>query len=71
MAELPPELRRQLPALAVGGSVWSDNPASRFVILNGQLLHEGQALDNGVALERLLPKAALLRWRGMLIEWPL
>ena len=71
LAELTPEQRRELPPLVVNGSVWSDNAASRFVILNGQVLREGDAVVPGLVLEKLQPKAALLRWRGLLMELPL
>ena len=71
LADLPPEQRRELPALVVNGSVWSESAASRFVILNGQVLREGDAVAPGLVLEKLLPKSAHLRWRGQLLELPL
>lgn len=69
--ELSPELQRQMPPLVPSGSVWSDQPASRFVLINGQVVREGDTVAPGLVLERLQPKAALLRWRGLLIELPL
>ena len=71
VADLTPDQRRELPTLVVNGSVWSDSAASRFVILNGQVLREGDAAAPGVVVEKLLPKSALLRWRGQLLELPL
>lgn len=71
LAALPPELRRELPPLEIGGSVWSENPASRFVIVNGQLVHEGQAAAPGVVVERIAQRSAVLRWRALRIEVPL
>ena len=68
LQQLPAELRRELPPLAVGGSVWSDNPGSRFVILDGQVAHEGDTVAPGLVMERIQPKAAVLRWRGMRLE---
>ena len=35
---LPPDVRAQLPRLAVGGAIYSDTPSARMVILNGQVL---------------------------------
>jgi general secretion pathway protein B len=71
LAELPPEQRRELPALAVNGSVWSEQPSARFVVLDGQLLREGDSLEPGLVLVQLTPRAATLRWRDRLIEVPL
>jgi general secretion pathway protein B len=68
LAQLPAEQRRELPSLTVGGSVWSDSAASRFVILDGQLLREGDPVAPGLVLERIAPKLAWLRWRDLRIE---
>lgn len=71
LAALSAELRREWPALNIGGSVWSDQPASRFVMVNGQVVREGEAMAPGLVLERIAPKAVQLRWRGVLVEVPL
>lgn len=71
LSSLPADERRQLPALVPGGSVWSDSAASRFVILDGQVLREGDALSTGLVLERIERKAAVLRWKDLRVEVPL
>jgi general secretion pathway protein B len=68
LQQLGADQRRELPALVVGGSVWSDSAAARFVIIDGQVIREGEALAPGLVLERVLPRSALLRWRGTLLE---
>ena len=68
LQQLAAELRRELPPLALGGSVWSDNPASRFVILDGQVVREGDSVAPGLLLERIQPRAVVLRWRDMRLE---
>ncbi|MBP5989699.1 MAG: general secretion pathway protein GspB [Piscinibacter sp.] len=68
LAELPPELRSGLPALAFGGSIYSGTPANRLLIVNGQLMHEGESLAPGVTLEQIKPKAAVLNIRGQRFE---
>lgn len=71
LADLPEAVRRQLPPLKVGGSVWSEQPASRFLMVDGQLLREGEAVAPGLVLERIGPKRAQLRWREQRFELPL
>jgi len=71
LAQLGAELRRELPALVLGGAIWSDSAVSRFVIVNGQVLREGDAAAPGVLLERIGPKAVFLRWRDWRIEVPI
>ena len=59
---LPDDVRRQLPRLAVDGSVYSEQHAQRILIIGGQLFHEGDAVAPGVVLERIEPKSAVFRW---------
>lgn len=70
LTAMPPDERRQLPPLMTGGSVWSDSAASRFVILDGQVLREGDAVAAGLVLERIERKAAVLRWKDQRVEVP-
>jgi len=71
VASLSPEQRRDMPPLDVSGAVWSASPASRFVMLNGQLTREGDTVAPGLVLERITPKSAVLRWRDLRVELPL
>ena len=66
--QLPPEVRRQLPTLALGGAVYSDNAASRMLIVAGQLVHEGDAVAPGITLEQIRPRSAVMRWKGLRYE---
>jgi general secretion pathway protein B len=68
LAELPPELRSQMPTLAVGGSVYSPQAASRIVILNGQVFREGDKPLDGLVVERIGLKSTLLVYRGTRFE---
>jgi general secretion pathway protein B len=68
LAELPADARRSLPPLAFGGSIYSNTPANRLLIVNGQLMHEGDSLGPGVTLEQIKPKAAVLTIGGQRYE---
>lgn len=70
MAELPSTLRQQLPHLAVTGSVYSDDAASRFIMLNGEVVKEGGQPAPGLVLERIEPKSAVLRFKGQRFRLP-
>lgn len=71
LAELSPEQRRELPPMALGGSIWSENAQSRFIIVNGQVVREGEAAAPGVTVERIAPKAVQMRFRELRFEIPL
>jgi general secretion pathway protein B len=62
--ELPDDIRRQLPALAIGGSMYSAKPADRILIINGQVLHEGDKIAPELVLQQIKLKAAVLAFKG-------
>jgi general secretion pathway protein B len=64
LPDLPEAMKPQLPKLAFGGAMHSDNPASRMLIVNGQLLHEGDAISPDLTLERIQLKQATFRYKG-------
>ena len=64
LAELPAEVQRDLPKLAITGGVYSSTPAQRLLIVNGQVLNEGAEAAPGVLLEQIRPKTAVLNFRG-------
>jgi general secretion pathway protein B len=63
-SELPDDIRAALPSLAIGGSIYSENPANRMLIVNGQLFHEGDKLAPDLFVEQIKLKAAVLRYKG-------
>jgi general secretion pathway protein B len=67
---LPDDVRRGLPQLAFGGSVYSDTPAQRMVIINGQVMREGDAVTDELQIEQIRPRSAVLRMRGQRFEMP-
>ena len=62
--ELPDALRRELPALSIGGAMHSDTPAARMLIVNGQVFREGDALAPGLVLEQIQLRSAVLAYKG-------
>lgn len=64
LAELPDDIRRELPALAIGGAMYSENPANRMLIINGQVFHERDKLSPNLTLVQIKLKAAVLEYRG-------
>lgn len=62
---LSAEQRSRLPQLNISGASYSDNPAHRLLIVNGQVLQEGQEIAPGLVLERIGPHEAVLNQRGL------
>jgi len=68
LAELPPDIRAQLPTLVVGGSVYSTRAASRMVILGGQVFREGDRPADGLVVEQIGLKSTVMSFRGLRFE---
>jgi len=64
LQDLPPAIRQQLPQLSVAGASYSADPAYRMVIVNGQVLREGDEAAAGVVLESIAPRQVVLRGQG-------
>ena len=64
LADLPEALRRDLPRLTLGGAMYSDKPASRMLIINGQVFHEGDTVAPDLSLKQIRLKEAVLEFRG-------
>jgi len=66
--EMPEDVRRSVPTLSFGGSVYSETAAQRMVIFNGQVLREGDVVADDVTLEQIRPHSAVMRARGQRFE---
>ena len=68
LAELPDATRRELPAMTLGGSMYAEQPALRMVIINGQVVHEGDRLAPELLVQQIRQKSVVLNWRGQAFE---
>ena len=64
MRDLPEPIQRQIPAIAIGGYIYSKNPADRLLLIDKVLRHEGEELAPGLVLEKLQTKAAIFSFKG-------
>jgi len=65
LGDLPEDLRRQIPPLAITGSVYSDNPDKRLLLVNNQVVPQGGMVAPGVKLEEIQAKSSLFSFGGM------
>ena len=68
LSELPDDVRRQLPAIGVGGAIHSPDPASRVLIINGQLFHEKDKIAPDLTLLQIHLKEAVLQFRDYRVK---
>ena len=65
LSELPEDVRRQIPALAITGSVHASNPAQRLLVVNNQVLMQDGQLTPDLVLETIGSRHSVFRFRGM------
>jgi general secretion pathway protein B len=65
LQSLPESVQREIPKVSFGGYIYSPNPAERLLLVDKMLRREGEEVAPGLVLERLLPKAAIMNYRGM------
>jgi general secretion pathway protein B len=63
--QLPDAIQREVPRVSFGGYMYSANPADRLLLVDKALRHEGEEVAPGLLLEKLLPKAAVMNYRGV------
>lgn len=64
LSELPETLRSQVPALTITGTVYSETPALRLLLVNNQVLPQGSTVAAGVTLEDIRPRSSVFSFRG-------
>jgi general secretion pathway protein B len=64
LSALPDAVRGSVPKIAFGGYMYSANPADRLILVDNILRHEGEEVAPGLVLEKLLPKGAVMIFRG-------
>ena len=68
--ELPADLRAALPAINVSGAVYAPQPGGRMLFANGLVLREGDAVADGLTVERIGTTSSVLVFRGQRFELP-
>ena len=64
LSELPEAIRRQVPPLTITGTVYSDNPTQRLLLVNNQVLPQGSQVAPEVTLEEIHQRSSVFSFRG-------
>lgn len=62
--QLPVEIQRSLPPLSFSVHIYSSDPTSRMVKVNGRVLREGDTISAGLLLDQITPDGVVLAFRG-------
>lgn len=64
LSELPEDIRRQFPTLTITGAVYSEDPARRMLLVNGQVLAQGSQAAPELNLEEIRARSSVFSFRG-------
>lgn len=70
LRELPPQIQREIPPLVISGYIYSSIRAERSLLINNQLLREGDTVAPGLVLEQMLRGAVVLNYQGYRYRMP-
>lgn len=64
LSELPEATRREIPALVINGAVYSENPAQRLLLVNGQVLNQGSEVAPDLKVVEIRSNVTEFSYRG-------
>jgi general secretion pathway protein B len=64
LGRLPYDLQQAVRPLRLDVHVYDEDPAGRFVMINGQTFAQGADIKAGLVLERIAREGAVLSWKG-------
>ncbi|MEO6263926.1 MAG: general secretion pathway protein GspB [Luteimonas sp.] len=70
LSDLSADERKSLPPLKVSMHMWNDDPARRFVIVDGSRLGEGDRIGDAV-VTAITADSVLLDWSGRRLKLPI
>ena len=68
MSKLPLSIRKELPALKIAGHIYSNDPGSRLVNINGNIIREGGTVTTGLNVNEITISGVVLDYRGQLFS---
>jgi len=64
ISKLPVNIQQALPVIHIAGHIYAKSPAARIVMVNGNIVHEGDIVASGLVLESITPDGVVFRYRG-------
>ncbi len=68
LKDLPAELQKEIPELKFSGHAFSTDPGRRMIIVNNQILREGDSIDSITTLKEITWEGAIVDFGGILFR---
>ncbi len=62
--ELPASIQQEIPTISISFHVYSSKPKDRRVMINGEMLGQGEQSASGLSLEEITPDGVILGYKG-------
>jgi general secretion pathway protein B len=63
--QLPPEIQKEIPQFKFAGHTYADDPKRRMIIINNQILREGDSVDSDTKLVNIVWEGVVLSYKGV------
>ena len=63
--KLPEEIKKELPDISISGHIYSNNPVSRIVNINGRIIREGEDVTTGLKVEEITVSGVIFSYREL------
>lgn len=63
--QLPPEMQKEIPQFVFAGHTYADDPSLRMIIINNQILREGDSVDPDTKLVNIVWEGVVLSYKGV------
>ncbi len=67
--ELPESIKQELPSIVISAHVYSSNPMQRSIVINNNLMEEGEYVLDGLILNEITPDGAIFNYQGTLFSY--
>jgi general secretion pathway protein B len=64
LQQMPPEMQRAIPPMAVTIHVYSPQESQRILFINNHEYHKGSLIEGGVRVEEIVPDGVVLSYQG-------
>ena len=68
MSQLPIPIKKQLPDLTITAHIYSNDPLSRLVNINGNIIREGDTVTEGLRVNEITTSGIILDYKGLLFS---
>lgn len=65
LSQLPSEIRKELPDITIKGHIYSNDPRSRIVNVNGHVIKEGDTVISGLKVEEITLSGVIFDYKGI------